>query len=163
MLTKHMKKKFDSNCTRMLWAVLNKSWRHHSTKQQLYGHLPTISKTIQIRWARHAGHCWRRKDKLISNVHLWTPSHRRARVGWPVRTYLLQLCIDTGCSMEDLLRMMKDRDKWREKVREICVSGMWWWWWWWCIYIYIYIYIYINKIILWDTTNRLIPDLNSSC
>ena len=41
-LTKHMEKKFDSNYTRMLWAILNKSWRQHSTKQQLYGHLPPI-------------------------------------------------------------------------------------------------------------------------
>ena len=31
--------KLDSNYTRMLRAVLNKSWRPHSTKQQLYGHL----------------------------------------------------------------------------------------------------------------------------
>ena len=59
-LTKRMDKKLDSNCTRMLWAVLNKSWRQYSTKQQLYSHPPHISKTIQIRWARHAGHCWRK-------------------------------------------------------------------------------------------------------
>ena len=31
----------------MLWAILNKSWKQHPTKQQLYGHLPLISKSIQ--------------------------------------------------------------------------------------------------------------------
>ena len=55
-LTKHMEKKLDGNCTRMLRALLNKSWRQHSTKQQLYGHLPSISKTFQIRRTRHVGH-----------------------------------------------------------------------------------------------------------
>ena len=45
-LTKHMEKKLDGNYTRML---LNKSWRQHPTEQQLYGHLPPITKTIQIR------------------------------------------------------------------------------------------------------------------
>ena len=46
MLTKCMEKKFESNYTRMLRAVLNKK---HPTKQQLYGHLPLITKTIQVR------------------------------------------------------------------------------------------------------------------
>ena len=42
-----------------------KSWKQHTIKQQLYGHLPLLSKTIQ---GRHAGHCWRFKDELISNI-----------------------------------------------------------------------------------------------
>ena len=33
------------NCTRMLRVIVNKSWKQHSTKQQLYDHLPPISKT----------------------------------------------------------------------------------------------------------------------
>ena len=58
-LTKRMEKKLDGNYTRMLRAILNKSWRQHLTKQQLYGHLPPITKTIKGRWTRHAGQCWR--------------------------------------------------------------------------------------------------------
>ena len=54
-LTKRMKKKLDGNNIRMLRAILNRSWRQHLTKQQLYGHLPPITKTIQIRRTRHAG------------------------------------------------------------------------------------------------------------
>ena len=99
----------DGNCPRMLWAILNKSWKQHPKKQQLYGHLPPISKTIQIRWIKHPGHCWRSKDELISDVLLWTPSHRWASIGWPTRTYLLQFYMDTGCSLEDLLETMNDR------------------------------------------------------
>ena len=48
-LTKWLEKKLDGNYTRMLRAILNKSWRQHPTKHQLYGHLPPITKTIQVR------------------------------------------------------------------------------------------------------------------
>ena len=72
-LTKRLEKKLDGNYTRMLQAILNKSWRQHSTRYQLYGHLPPITKTIQVRRTRHAGHRWRIRDELISDVLLWTP------------------------------------------------------------------------------------------
>ena len=97
--TKRVEKKLHSNYTWMLWAILNKSCRQHPTKQQLYGHLPSIMKTIKVRWTRHAGHCWRSRDELISDVHLWTPSHGRAKAGRPSRTYIQQLCEDMGCSL----------------------------------------------------------------
>ena len=42
-LTKRLEKKLDGNYTRMLRAVLNKSWRQHPTRHQLYGHLPPIT------------------------------------------------------------------------------------------------------------------------
>ena len=57
----------------MLRAILNKSWRQHPTRRQLYGHWPPITKTIQVRRTRHAGHCWRSKDELVRDVLLWTP------------------------------------------------------------------------------------------
>ena len=119
-----MEKRLYGNCTRMLRAVLNKSWKQHPTKQQLYSQLPPISKTSLIKWTRHEGHCWRTKDKLISDVLLSTPSCRWARVGQPARLYLQQLCDDTGCSMENLPGAMNDRDKWQERVREICASSI---------------------------------------
>ena len=65
-LTKRLEKKLDVNYTRMLRAILNKSWRQHPTKQQLYGHLPPITKTIKVRRTRYAGHCGRSRDELIS-------------------------------------------------------------------------------------------------
>ena len=78
-LTKRLEKKLDGNYTRMLRAILNKSWRQHPTRHQLYGHLPPITKTIQVRRTRHAGHCWRSRDELISNVLLWTPTYGREK------------------------------------------------------------------------------------
>ena len=89
MLIKCIAKKLDRNCARMLQPILSKSWKQHPTKQQLYGHLPPISKIIQIIWTRHAGHCWRSKNELINNVLLWTPSHGCTIVGRPIRTTAL--------------------------------------------------------------------------
>ena len=55
--------------------------------------------------AREAG------TKLISDVFLWTPTHSRAKAGRPARTYIQQLCEDTGCCPEDLPEAMNDREK----------------------------------------------------
>ena len=134
-LTKRLEKKLDGNYTRMLRAILNKSWRQHPTRRQLYGHLPPITKTIQVRRARHAGHCWRSKDELVSDVLLWTPTYGQAKAGRPARTYIQQLCEDTGCNPEDLPEAMNDREKWQEMVKDIRAGGTtWWWWWWWWSY-----------------------------
>ena len=125
-----MEKKLDGNYRRMLQAILKKSWRQHPTKQQLYGHLPPITKTIRIRRTRHVGHFWRSRYKLISDVLLWTPLHRRAKAGRPARTYKQQLSADKRCSPEDLPEAMNDREGWRDRVREIRADGVTWWWWW---------------------------------
>ena len=110
-LTKHMEKKLDGNYTRVLRAILNKSWRQHPTKPQLYGHLPPIVKTIKVRRTRHTGHCWRSRDELISDVLLWTSSYGQAKAGRPARTYIQQLCEDTGCIPEDLPEAMNGREE----------------------------------------------------
>ena len=73
-LTKRLEKKLDGNYTRMLRAILNKSWRQHPTRHQLYDHLPPITKTIQVRRTRYAGHCWRSGDELIS-MYSYGPPH----------------------------------------------------------------------------------------
>ena len=57
------------------------------------------------------------------------PAYDRAKAGRPARTYIQQLCEDTGCSPEDLPEAMNDREKWRERVRNIRASGTTWWWW----------------------------------
>ena len=86
-LTKRLEK-LNGNYTRMLQAILNKSWWQHPTRHQRYGHLPPITKTIQVRRTRHAGHCWRSRDELISDVLLLTPSYGRTKAGRPARTYI---------------------------------------------------------------------------
>ena len=137
-LTKRLEKKLDSNYTRMLRAILNKSWQQLPTKHQRYGHLPPITKTIKVRRTRHAGHCWRSRDELISDVLLWTPIYRRAKARRPAQTYIQQICEDSGWSPEDLPEAMDDWNKWRERVRDIRAGGSTW-------YIYIYIYVCFFK------------------
>ena len=107
-------------------------WTSHADtkKQQLYGHLPPITKTIKVRRTRRAGYFWRSKDELISDVLQWTPSHGRAKAGRPARTYIQQLCADTGCSPEDLPEAMDDREGWRERVRVVPAEWLTWWRWW---------------------------------
>ena len=88
-----------------------------------------ITKTIPVRRTRHAGHCWRSRDELISDVLLWNPTYGRAKAERPARTYIQQLCQDTGCGPEDLPEAMNDREKWRERVRDIRAYDTIWWWW----------------------------------
>ena len=115
-LTKRMQKKLDINYTRMLRAELSPGGNtpQNSSCTATYHPSRKLSKL---------GHCWRSKDKHISDILLWTPSHRRAKVGRPSRIYIQQLCADTGCILEDIPEAMDDRDGWRERVREIRVRS----------------------------------------
>ena len=72
----------------------------------------------QVRWTRHAGHSWRSRDELISDVLLWTPTYAEQKQEDPLK------------HTEDLPKAMNDREKWRERVRDIRASGTTWWWWW---------------------------------
>ena len=148
-LNKPQEKKLHGNYTRMLWAILNKSWRQHPTEHQLYGHLPPITKTIQVRRTRHARHCLTSRDELIRDVLLWTPTYGRAKEGRPARAYILHLCEDTGCRPEDLPEAMNDKEKWRERVRDIRAGGTTW-------YIYIYIIIYMMMIYIYISTSAIV-------
>ena len=112
------RKRLDANYTRMLRAVLNKSWKQHPTKQNLYGHLTPISQTIQARRARHASHCRRSKDEFISNVLPWTPTQKHSSINRAAETYIHQLCKDTGCRLDDLSRSIRTDC---ERVRVIVI------------------------------------------
>ena len=120
-LTKRLEK-LDGNYTRMLRAILNRSWQQHPTLHQLYGHLSHITKTIQARRTRHAGHYWRSIDEIVSDVLLWTPAYGQSKAGRLARTFIQQLCDDTGCNPEDLPKAINDRETWRERVRGIRAS-----------------------------------------
>ena len=128
-LTKRLEKKLDGNYTRMFRAILNKSWQQHPTRRQLYGHLPPITKAIQARRTRHAGHCWRSKDEIVSDVLLWTPAYGPSKAGRPARTFIQQLCEDTGCNPEDLPEAMNDKETWRKRVWDVRARRTTWRWW----------------------------------
>ena len=100
-LTKWTEKNLDGNYTKMLWAILNKSWRQHPTKKQLYGHIPPIyiyiyiyiymlrtilNKFLKPHQTNKLCGTLLEKNELISDVLLWNPLHRSASVGWSTRT-----------------------------------------------------------------------------
>ena len=74
-------KKLNKNYTKILCAILNKSKKQDSTKQQLYSHQSPISETTEVRCTRHVEPCWRSKDKLISKILLWIPAYGHANIG----------------------------------------------------------------------------------
>ena len=45
---------------------------------------------------------------------------------WLTSKNLHQLCIDTGCSLEDLPEAIDDRDEWREGIRETYAISVRW-------------------------------------
>ena len=56
MLTKRMEKKLDGNCTRMLQAILNKSWRQHPMATNLPSQkLSKLDEPDMLDTAREAG------------------------------------------------------------------------------------------------------------
>ena len=66
-LVKHLNKRFDVNCTRMLYAVLNKFWKQHPTKQWLYGHLLPTSRNIDEQAMRDTA----REIRIMVGWVLW--------------------------------------------------------------------------------------------
>ena len=57
------------------------------------------------------------------SVLLWTPSYGLAKAGRLAQTNTQQLFEDTGCSPEDPPEAMNDRERWRERVRDIRADG----------------------------------------
>ena len=50
------------------------------------------------------------------------PPYGQTKTRRPARTYIQQLCEDTGCSPEDLPGAMNEGEKWRERERESGIS-----------------------------------------
>lgn len=118
-LTKKLQSKLDGTYTRMLRAILNIHWSTHPTIAQLYGNLPRISATLKERRTKFAGHCYRSTEEVVSDLILWTPRHGTSKTGRPYKTYIKQLMEDTDCHLEDLPKVMKDRELWRDRVNMV--------------------------------------------
>ena len=96
-LTKRLEKKLDGNYTRMLRAILNKSWRQHPTRHQLIWSSSLLlfqdcchSLVIFIEsYMQDIPIFWRSRDELMSQMYSYgLPTHGRAKAGRPARTYL---------------------------------------------------------------------------
>lgn len=123
-LTTALENKLDGAYTRMLRAALNVSWEEHMTNKELYGSLPPISQTIKMQRMRFAGHVWRNKDELASDVLLWQPTHGKQDPGRPKRTFIDQLTDDTGCNAQELDNAMTNKEEWRKRVKQCRASSI---------------------------------------
>ena len=72
-----MQKRLDGCYTNLLRKAQNMSWKNHHTLEEIYGSVPKISGQLAERRARFAGHCFRAKDEMISDLILWNPSSSR--------------------------------------------------------------------------------------
>ena len=108
-----IEKKPDGNSTRMLQAILNKSWKQHPAKQQLYYHFPTTAKASKAN--KKFGTLLKKKGR----THKWlSPKDPFTRTSqcWPTSK---TLPITAGSSLQDKPETMDDRDRWGERIREI--------------------------------------------
>ena len=112
-------------CCELYWASPGGQPPQNSSSTATYQPSRTLSKLDE---PDMRGNCWRNKYELINDVLPWTLSHGRVKVGRPARTYLQQLCANPGCSLEDLLGPMDNRDRWPERVREIRARSVTWCW-----------------------------------
>ena len=113
--------------------------RGRSSIKWLFSNPPNPPRTLPVHDVIHIPWSYLQSGIFILTSLNDTPSPREAKAGRPAWTYIQQLCEDTGCSPEDMPEAMNDREKWRERVRDIRPSGTTW-------YIYIYIYKSSNKI-----------------
>ena len=100
---------------------------------------------------RFAGHCWRAKQELASNLLLWSPNHGKRRVDRPAITYIdlaspadilrrgegtrdvrlrmsageanIEHCRDTGCLPNDLPALLQDRDGRSDRLMNASASS----------------------------------------
>ena len=78
------------------------------------------------RSARFAGHCFRTKDQVISDLLLWR-LHCPRRGNRPL-TYPDTLARGTGLILNELAQAMANRVLWCDIVPAISTAVDWWWW-----------------------------------
>ena len=95
------------------------SWQDHLTNEQLYSNIPKISKSICMQRLRFAGHSWRSKDEVASDLVLWQPQHGIRSRGRPAKTYIDQLRDDTDLlTIDEIKTAMNDREGWKKYVMD---------------------------------------------
>ena len=145
-LTKRLEKKLDGNYTRMLRAILNKSWRQHPLQDA------NCTATCLLSWKLFkldepdmqdtAGEAGTNSSVMYS---LWTPTHGRAKAGRPSTKHTFSSYVRIqDVVLKTCLGVMNDREEWRERVRDIRATSTTWWWWW-------FTFLIIQNLILYKS------------
>jgi hypothetical protein len=112
-----MHKRLDGCYTNLLRRAQNLSWKNHHTLQEIYGSIPKLSEHLAQHRARFAGHCYRAKDEIISDLIMWKASSSRKL------TFPEVISRDSGINVTDLPTAMADKDFWRTVVLGISPTG----------------------------------------
>ena len=112
-----LEKQLDGCFTWLLRADLNITLRDHISKKELYGDLPPISASLQIRWLKFIVHCWRSKNETVSQLLLWDPKRGSRSRERPATIFIDQLESDTGLSRQDLASVMANRREWDRIIK----------------------------------------------
>ena len=121
-LTSTLSKKLDGVYTRMLRKVKNIQPTAHITNKALYGNLPKLSSLIQKRRLQLAGHVIRGNEPA-TKLLLWDPVHLKRKRGRPHKTLKKVIEEDTGLAKEEIVRLAKNRERWRDMVMSSLASG----------------------------------------
>ena len=116
-MKKALQAQLDGTYTRLLMRVQNISGREHKTKAEIYGDIPPISTIVARRRTRFAGHCFRAKDQLISDVIcLRLPCPTRGR---RPMNYIDCIARDIQHDIADMQTLMMDRNSWHHIVNSV--------------------------------------------
>ena len=110
-------KREDGCYTNLLQRVQNISWRKHFTLSQIYGDLQPLSVTLAKRRAQFAGHAFRAKGEIISDILLWKVSTGRKL------TFPDTISRDTGIKVGGLPAAMENKTVWWKIVAEISATA----------------------------------------
>ena len=112
-----MHKRLDGCYTNLLRRAQNLSWKDHHTLQDIYGTIPKLSERLAQCRSRFAGHCFRAKDEIISDLIMWKASNSRKL------TFPDIISRDSGIPVKELPTAMADKDFWRSVVHGISPTG----------------------------------------
>ena len=118
-LNARLHQRLDGCYTNLLRRVQNLSWQKHPTMKEIYGSLPRLSARLIEHRTRFAGHCFRAKEEIISDILLWKQSRSRKL------TYPDIIARDSGIHLEDLPNAMADRECWKEVVLGVSAKAEW--------------------------------------
>ena len=111
---KDLQDRLDGTYTRLLMRAQNISWREHKTTAEIYHGIPEISSILSQYRARFAGHCYRSKDQIISDVICMRfPLTSRGRRPF---NYIDCIARDINQDINDLANLMAYRVCWQSIV-----------------------------------------------
>jgi hypothetical protein len=127
-LTNTLEQRINGSYTKLLRYAMGVSWIDHVTNATLYGNFPKITRTIQYRRLRFAGHCLRASDQVVTTLVLRQPiKGQYRRGGGSTLTYPKRILKDlndagvdtTEMNIANISEWALDRDLWKVYLKKV--------------------------------------------